>query len=647
MISRLQSWHRSLSISARTAWSLAIGFTLVILAITWFVFNAERSGAIAESQAKLARHNAKIVDELGERFDRIGRAQARAAQLFQIERAALTPAQARREFNLLFPLQPDGTHRSTDILFDGGRTAIGYVEGMAAFIPAGISRNDAAVIDLIAATRALNALREGIQFDLESLYFFTPADGMVIFAPKRMDRLQFYRKEAPADFSFQKLQIARLSGRAVNPGRQMKCAGLQSLISLQNHDVWTTGCSTPIDRDGKHIGSFGTSMPLDQIVPAGYFARASDDDVILVSREGRLIYHHDYTLQNNRGTEKYLDLTKTTQPKLFALWELVRKHGATGFDGKSDKLDAYVSLHAVPGSDWYALTVKPESLIVAAAWHPIPRIAAMAFIALVGYVTAITLALRGLVGRPLRQLTRDAQRITRELANDAIVALPESDTGGNEIAQLVNRFETMAGAIRHSHASLEERVAERTGALNAANEKLLILSEIDPLTGIANRRKIMAELDTRVARMQAGSAMALLVIDVDNFKSINDQYGHVAGDDALRALAERIQSLLRAGDALGRIGGEEFMVVLDRARPVIADAIAERIRAAIATQIVQVHGDVALTISVSMGVANWYPGETTTNLYARADAALYRAKAAGRNCAISSRQDNSLGRNAA
>lgn len=647
MISRLQSWHRSLSISARTAWSLAIGFTLVILAITWFVFNAERSGAIAESQAKLARHNAKIVDELGERFDRIGRAQARAAQLFQIERAALTPAQARREFNLLFPLQPDGTHRSTDILFDGGRTAIGYVEGMAAFIPAGISRNDAAVIDLIAATRALNALREGIQFDLESLYFFTPADGMVIFAPKRMDRLQFYRKEAPADFSFQKLQIARLSGRAVNPGRQMKCAGLQSLISLQNHDVWTTGCSTPIDRDGKHIGSFGTSMPLDQIVPAGYFARASDDDVILVSREGRLIYHHDYTLQNNRGTEKYLDLTQTTQPKLFALWELVRKHGATGFDGKSDKLDAYVSLHAVPGSDWYALTVKPESLIVAAAWHPIPRIAAMAFIALVGYVTAITLALRGLVGRPLRQLTRDAQRITRELANDAMIDLSKSLTGGNEVTQLVDRFETMASAIRQSHASLEERVAKRTSALNIANEKLRFLSEIDPLTGIANRRKIMADLDSRLEQIGQTSTLALLVLDIDHFKAINDRHGHLAGDDALREITQIMQELLRQGDRIGRIGGEEFMIIVDQTRPVIADAIAERIRAGIAHKCIKVCGNDDLALTVSIGIANWKPGDTSTSLYARADQALYQAKATGRNCVISCVNPPGLGRNAA
>ena len=77
----------------------------------------------------------------------------------------------------------------------------------------------------------------------------------------------------------------------------------------------------------------------------------------------------------------------------------------------------------------------------------------------------------------------------------------------------------------------------------------------------------MAELEGRIERMGRASALAVLILDIDSFKSINDRHGHVAGDDALRALAARVQSLLRPGDALGRMGGEEFMIVLDRARP--------------------------------------------------------------------------------
>ncbi|GGB62396.1 sensor domain-containing diguanylate cyclase [Blastomonas aquatica] len=647
MAARLLDWYHSLSISARTAWSLAAGFTLVIVCAALIAFNDEHANAIDESLARLDQRNDKIVEELGKRFDRIATTQTRAIDLFRAERAMLTPAEARREFEALYPLQPDGTRRSRDAMFDGGRTAIGYTQGMAAFIPAGIARDDEAVRDVVAATHAIRALGEGSRFEIESLYFFTPANGIVIFAPARPDRLEYYRKTAPAGFAFQDREFATISTTTANPARQMMCTGLQSLISLKDREIWTTGCMTPVDREGRHIGTFGTSMPLDQVVPAGHFSGPANDEVILVSREGRLIYHPEYTRQHSRETGTYLDITTSTKPELAALWALVRKHGSAGFTGKADGLGAYVSLQDVPGAGWYALTVKPERLILAEALRPIPRIAAIAVIALIVCILAVTFVLRSLVGKPLRDLTYDAQRITRELANDAILALPEREKGGNEVTRLVRWFETMASAIRQSHALLEDRVAERTSALNAANAKLKMLSEIDPLTGIANRRKILADLDTRLPRLRPGSAMAVLVIDIDNFKAINDRYGHVAGDDALRVLTERMQGLLRAGDALGRMGGEEFLIILDRARPAIADTIAERIRAAIARQTFAVHGNLELQITVSIGVANWHAGDDAKALYARADNALYQAKTLGRNCVVTSRYTPGIDRSAA
>lgn len=647
MLARLHNWHHSLSISARTAWSLAIGFTVVIAAAALFAFGRERTTVIDESLAKLDRRNGEVVEELAKRFDRIEKTQARAIELFRAERAALTTQAARKEFVTLYPRLGDGTRRSPDAMFDGGITRMGHTQGMAAFIPARLADNDESVRDVVAATRAVHALGEGSRLDIESLYYFTPSNGIVIYAPQRPGGLEYYRKTAPADFAFQHLEFATISTPQANPARQMQCTGLQSLISLKDREVWTTGCMTPVDRDGRHVGTFGTSMPLDQVVPVGLFAGPADQNVILVSREGRLIYHPDYTVQNDGDTSRYLDITGSTRPELAALWALVRTHGKAGFIGRAEGLHAYVSLRAIPGAGWYALTVKPERLILAEALRPIPQIATVAIMALLVCIFAVTLVLRSLVGRPLHKLTRDAERITRELANEAKVALPENESPGNEMARLVDRFETMANAIRQSHTLLEERVAERTSALNAANEKLRTLSEIDPLTGIANRRKILAELDSRLQRIGAESALAVLVIDVDHFKSLNDRHGHLAGDDALKALAERMQSLLRAGDMLGRMGGEEFMVVLDRARPVIADAIAERIRAAIARQSFEVHGNVALQITVSIGVASWHPGDTAKCLFARADAALYQAKTAGRNCAVTSPRLSRIHRDAA
>ena len=638
MLARLSPWFRSMSVSSRTALSLAIGFTLMIAATALLAFWQERARAIDESLARLDQRNAAVTGELSDRFGRIKRTQARAAELFREERAALSDAEARRQFEALYPQRPDGTRRSSDVMFTGGQTAIGLVHGMAGFIPAGIDQDDAAVRDIVAATHAIRRLSEGSQFDLESLYYFTPRNGIVIFAPDRADRLEFYRHTAPADFAFQDREFATISTMAANPSRAMRCTSLQSLISLKNQEVWTTGCMTPVDRDTRHVGTFGTSLPLDEIAPAGRFAGSPEEQVILISREGRLIHHPRYTRQNSRATAEYLDITRSREPELAALWSLVRRHGHTGFAGKAEGLDAYVALHQIPDAGWYALTVKPEALILAKALRPIPRIAAMAVIALSGCLAIVVLVLRHLVANPLRRMTHEAERITRELASESMLELPRDEREGSEVARLVSRFETLASAIRTSHAELEQRVAERTQALNDANDKLRILSELDPLTGVANRRKIMAELDIRLDRMGTEGALAVLVLDVDRFKSINDRHGHVAGDDALRALAIRVQALLRPGDALGRMGGEEFMIILDRARPVVADAIAERVRAAIARQPFQVHGNVTLKITASLGLAHWTPGDSAKALYARADAALYEAKASGRNCVISSRE---------
>lgn len=636
MLARFSPSFRSLSVSSRTAFSLAIGFTLVIIATALIAFWQERGRAIDESLSQLDQRNDKVVEELARRFERIRLTQARAVQLFQAERAALSPSEARRLFEALYPKRPDGTRRSTDAMFEGGPSAIGMTEGMAAFIPAETENDAEAVRDIVAATLAVRRLGDGSRFELESLYFFSPRNDIVIFAPHRPDRLEFYRHTAPASFAFQDREFATISTIARNPARAMRCTGLQSLISLKYQEVWTTGCMTPMDRDARHFGTIGTSMPLNEIAPAGRFAGSSEEQVILISREGRLIYHPEYTRQNSRDTGQYLDITASRKADLAAIWALVRRHGKSGYVGKADALDAYVSLHRVPGAGWYALTVKPEELIMARALRPIPRIALMATIALAVCLLIVTLALRHMVAKPLRRLAREAERITHDLAAEAMLEMPDAARSGSEVAQLGARFETMACAIRTSYAELEQRVAERTSALNEANEKLRILSELDPLTGVANRRKIMAELDIRLERMGPGSALAVLVLDIDRFKAINDRHGHVAGDDALRALASRVQSLLRPGDALGRMGGEEFMIILDRARPVVADGIAERIRAAIARQPFQVHGNVTLEITASLGLAAWIPGDSARALYARADEALYEAKTAGRNCVISS-----------
>jgi diguanylate cyclase (GGDEF)-like protein len=183
--------------------------------------------------------------------------------------------------------------------------------------------------------------------------------------------------------------------------------------------------------------------------------------------------------------------------------------------------------------------------------------------------------------------------------------------------------------VTDSQRRLQALASERSEALARAAEARH-LAETDPLTGLANRRRAMAEADrAALAAARDGAPMALVLFDIDHFKQVNDCFGHLVGDAVLARVAEIAGASLRPGEMVGRIGGEEFLCVLPGANLVIARTCAERLRKAIATG----SGSEDLpAVTVSIGYAAWRLGDSALSLFARADAALYDAKAAGRDC---------------
>jgi diguanylate cyclase (GGDEF)-like protein len=152
------------------------------------------------------------------------------------------------------------------------------------------------------------------------------------------------------------------------------------------------------------------------------------------------------------------------------------------------------------------------------------------------------------------------------------------------------------------------------------------------LTGLPNRRALIAYAEHRVCQAQrGGGTLSVLMIDVDHFKRINDTHGHAIGDEVLRHMAQVLPTGLRGRDRLGRLGGEEFLVVLPGAGMEQAARVAARMRAAIAaTPLIGAAGQLHFTVSI--GVAELgLPQESVAGLLARADAALYQAKGNGRN----------------
>lgn len=194
---------------------------------------------------------------------------------------------------------------------------------------------------------------------------------------------------------------------------------------------------------------------------------------------------------------------------------------------------------------------------------------------------------------------------------------------------------------RRSH-ELERAVIEKTAALQEANRRLAELAWRDELTALYNRRHFEEALAEEWARAhRTRSPIALVMVDIDHFKSLNDTLGHVAGDRALRAVADVIKACARRpGDVAARYGGEEFVVLLPGANLDAAEGLARRVCREIASRAVEMEGSF-IRYTISAGVAAMEPGiDDVDTLVRRADAAMYAAKHSGRNRVV--RWDPSL-----
>jgi diguanylate cyclase (GGDEF)-like protein len=173
------------------------------------------------------------------------------------------------------------------------------------------------------------------------------------------------------------------------------------------------------------------------------------------------------------------------------------------------------------------------------------------------------------------------------------------------------------------------QLKRRHDELRRENDLLDSASRTDVLTGLANRRKLDADIHalTSAARRH-DQPFAVALVDVDHFKAVNDTYGHSAGDEVLREIAVRLQASLRVEDVAGRWGGEEFLLLLPMTDLPGATVVGERLRVAVARSAVCIGDGSLVEVRISVGVAS---GTDVPEVLLRADAALYRAKAGGRN----------------
>ena len=201
------------------------------------------------------------------------------------------------------------------------------------------------------------------------------------------------------------------------------------------------------------------------------------------------------------------------------------------------------------------------------------------------------------------------------------------------IMHLVRESQRMAGRSEYVGVRMRES-ADKIKTLERNLESALFDATMDALTGVANRKSFDAEI-RRLAgdAMNSGDDLALLMIDIDHFKTVNDTWGHQIGDDVLRHVANTLRQSMRGKDHVARYGGEEFAMILPNTDASSAVIMGDSIRQALATEPLLMDITPPMKpITVSIGASCYEPGDPLAEWVGRTDAALYRAKRVGRNC---------------
>lgn len=419
-----------------------------------------------ESEAFLNRLQANVSTAAAE-HDEIFRSAERSQQLALEAFSKRLDIWAARsdvdsQFESTFSPSSDGTHRSHDRDFDGAITEDGrLVYGLGAFIAPDPAMSRGKKIQLLAAYDVVVAFGEASLFWADNFYYYTPESDLIIFAPNREDRLEYYRKLAPATFNFQDRQIGQHVKPENNPNRTIQCTGLENVLYDQTKLKLTSGCQTPLDLNGIHTGAFGVSFLLTGWLSEAISKPIEGKKPFIIQSDGEMIAH-EALIDRSRGEAFAKQFAEDLQAdKLIDLITDDQKASGTLY---FEPWKAYISYSRISGPSWYYIAEVPrrqvrEEAILDAFTSSLVGVGIGVFL-----IGSLAFALQRVISKPLELLTEDAERDIYHNQD----SLFSGENRNDEIGVLARSFKERNKRYFKLLSELDERVKLRTAELAEA-----------------------------------------------------------------------------------------------------------------------------------------------------------------------------------
>ncbi|MCG7587310.1 diguanylate cyclase, partial [Photobacterium sp. OFAV2-7] len=382
----------------------------------------------------------------------------------------------------------------------------------------------------------------------------------------------------------------------------------------------------------------------------------------IINEEGQILASSNPLHSPQKG--QLLSVSSSQSHALGKLWPLIEQHNNQSHDAanletrnlNTSNLDTTLPF-TYQGQSWVSYyteyPLSPKRTVRIVLYSPLSELTP-GFLQAKHYAIIITVLMTALatyygslgtryILTPIRQLTKIAEEISQGKWDKKIVVDRHDELGQleksfnkmtthiestiSQLDQQQQETKRLNALLEEQNLKLEERVKARTEELSIANRQLRELAYIDQLTGIANRRHFWEQFEQSTKDADGW----LLILDIDNFKQLNDHFGHVTGDLALQHFAKRCQSCLADGDYIGRIGGEEFAIWSEGRNAEQVKLLTDQIFEALEQEPLTIQ-DTSIVITTSIGATRCVPGKLSC--YAIADRMLYKAKQTGKSKAV-------------